>query len=547
MQPVVERCREMLAKGRARSKKLHDSGTPGAQVSNQLADLYDDVVLELWNDAIQDDLDNPRLGGLSLVAHGGFGRRDMAPYSDADVMLLAVRRSQALGEEIAGKLTRGLSDCGIDPGFSIRTPGEACSKSWDDSVIFSSLTESRLLSGSLHHYQRFFKRFRRGAIRRKHRLTKNLIEARRQEQAKWGETSYMLRPNVKRSRGGLRDIQLIRWLGFAHYGEADLDRLVGLGFLPEEDYRLVRSAYGFLIRLRHELHFRTEKSQDVLDRGSQLEIAEAWGYRGHEGVLPVEEFMQQYFENIRNVRYAIGYVNEDCQHRSPIKRFVEIASARRLNRDVMMSRRNIWVRKAVRDSFARSLPKVLELMVLAGQHDRRIDHPTWRAIRVAMQEQDFDENSDSCESSVDQESTAAFLKLLAEPTRLASSLRKLHELRILERLIPEFARMRGLLQFNAYHKYTVDAHSLLAVQTATELADAEETNGMARRYRRMDDKWLLHLALLIHDIGKGYEEDHCIVGERIAARVADRLGLSDEHADTLRWLVLKHLEVNVVA
>ncbi len=141
--------------------------------------------------------------------------------------------------------------------------------------------------------------------------------------ASGARSNYLLRPNVKRSRGALRDIQLIRWIGFARYGETDLERLVKLGAVPEEDYRQLRLAYAFLLRLRHELHFREKKSQDVLDRGMQMEIAEAWGYQGTEGVLPVEQFMQDYFEHTRNVRYASTFFVDDARSRPLIHRFVE--------------------------------------------------------------------------------------------------------------------------------------------------------------------------------------------------------------------------------
>ena len=140
---------------------------------------------------------------------------------------------------------------------------------------------------------------------------------------RWGETNYLLRPNVKRSRGALRDIQLIRWIGFAVYGETDLERLVKLGALPEEDYRKLRQAYAIHVALRNELHFREQKSQDILDRPTQMEIAEAWGYKGTDGVLPVEQFMQDYFDNTRNVRYASAFFVDDASSRPLIHRSVE--------------------------------------------------------------------------------------------------------------------------------------------------------------------------------------------------------------------------------
>lgn len=538
MRPFINRCRDLLTAGREKAYAQHRLGSPGMQVSTLLADLYDDVVLEIWLEAVAQHSGDDRLSGLALVAHGGFGRRDLAPYSDADLMLLSTRGSADLAEKIAGNLTRDLSDCGIDPGLSIRSPAEACSMSWSDAVVFSSLTESRFLAGSLQLYRKFFDSYRHGAKRRSKRLIKSIVEARRAERNKWGETNYLLRPNVKRSRGALRDIQLIRWIGFARFGETDLERLLKLGALPEEDFRLLRNAYGFMLRVRHELHFRSGKSQDVLDRPTQMEIAKAWGYQGTEGVLPVEQFMQDYFDKTRNVLYSSAYFVDDAKSRPWLARSTEALLSKKMDDNIRMGPTSIWVRQDALERFSKSLPDVLSLMSFANEHTRWISHLTWQAIRNAMRERE--------PSPPDDRSIESFLSLLSRPGRLAELLRRLHELRIIEQLIPEFERMRGLLQFNAYHKYTVDAHSFLAVEAATDLQDDQES-GMGRRYRRIEDKRLLHLALLIHDIGKGYEEDHCIVGERIAKKVAARLNLSSADTEMLRWLVLKHLIVNVVA
>jgi [protein-PII] uridylyltransferase len=507
------------------------------QVSTLLADLYDDVVLDIWHEAIREHATDERLTGLSLIAHGGFGRRDLAPYSDADLMLLTTPKAESLAIKIAGNLQKDIGDSGIDPGFSFRTSNEACRMSWEDPVIYSSLSESRLLAGSLRLYSKYFYAFRHGAMRRSSEIVKKVVAARRAERGKWGDTAYLLRPNVKRSRGALRDIQLIRWIGFARYGETDLERLVKLGALPGEDYRYLRKAYAFMLRLRHELHFREGKTLDVLDRGTQLEIADEWGYEGSEGILPVEQFMQDYFDNTRNVRYAAAYFVDDAQSRPLIHRAVESVLSKEVAEHIRMGPTHIWVPKDSLEQFAASLPDILRLMSLANQHCRRITHQTWQAIRQAMQ--------DRVSRPPDAKTIDAFLSLLSRPGRLAPLLRRLHELRVIEQLIPEFKHMRGLLQFNAYHKYTVDAHSFRAVEAATELQNSE--GGMGRRYRRLADKRLLHLALLIHDIGKGYEEDHSIVGARIAKETAKRLNLDPVTAETLEWLVLKHLAVNVVA
>ncbi|MEM9646000.1 MAG: [protein-PII] uridylyltransferase, partial [Planctomycetota bacterium] len=448
-QPVVLAARERLLEGRERIRGQHDSGSPGFQVSNRIADLYDDIVLRVWNNAVEGHLDDPRLNGLALVAHGGFGRRDLAPYSDADLMLVTTVRSAGLAAEVAGSLTRDLVDAGLELGFSIRHPGEACKRAWSDPVIFSSLAESRFLAGKLHVYRGYFQKLRGGSQRRRLRLTKAVLEARKEERLKWGETNYLLRPNVKKSRGALRDIQLVRWIGFARCGESDLERLFRLGALPAGDLRQLRNAYAFMLRLRNELHFRNGRSQDVLDRATQLEIAKDWGYQPTEGVLAVEFFMQDYFEHTQNVRYTAAYFADDTVNSSSSAGWVERAFSRRVADNILMGPARVWVADADLPRFSESLPDILRLMKIANQHSRRISHKTWQSIREAMQRR--------VPSSLDADSINSFLRLMSGPNRLASLLRRLHELRVLEQLIPAMKRCRGLLQFNAYHKYTVDA------------------------------------------------------------------------------------------
>ena len=537
LRDIVLQCRDRLKVGREKAKAHHNSGGAGFQVSTRMADLYDDIVLRVWQEACREHVEDQESSGLALVAHGGFGRRDLAPYSDADLMLVTTRASEQIATSVAGCLTRDLVDAGLQVGFSMRTAKEACALAWEDPVIFSSLTESRFLAGSVQLYSKFFQGLRKGAMRRSNRLIRDVNAARREERRKWGDTSYLLSPNVKRSRGGLRDIQLVRWIGFARYGEVDLERLRKLGVLPEEDYRALRKAYEFMLRLRNELHFRENRAQDVLDRPTQLEIAQAWGYEGKDGVLPVEEFMQHYFDNTRNVRYASAFFRDDSRSQSLYQQITERVLSRNLGDGIRMGPTHIWVTKSAIKEFAHDLPSVLRLMSMANLRRRRIGHRTWQAIRQAMQDAEPQQPT--------AETIGAFLSLMSRPGRLAPLLRRLHELRIIDQLIPAFARTRGLLQFNAYHKYTVDAHCIRSVEAATDME--HDTGGMGRRYRRLKDKTLLHLALLIHDIGKGYEEDHSIVGARIARETAEILELDSASSEILEWLILQHLLVNTIA
>lgn len=534
LRPAVIEARERLRVGRERIARHHRSGLAGAQVSTSLADLIDGIVLSLWESTL-DSLDAHDLASdVVLVAHGGFGRRDLAPYSDVDLMAIPKSGSAQRLQPVASQLTRDIVDAGLQLGFTIRGANEACRWAWRDATIFSSLSESRLLAGSFHLYQKYFNSLRRGALRRQHRLIQAVNEARREERHKWGETNYLLNPNVKRSRGGLRDIQLIRWVGFASHGETDLERLVRLGSFPQDDYRRVRAALAFMLRLRNELHFSTGKNQDVLDRNLQVEIAERWGYQDRDSHLAVEWFMKDYFEHSRNVRYAVAHYLASCRHNPLRTRCVDRIFSRAIDHDIRSGPYHIWVRDQVLEQFARDLPSVLRLMDHANRDHKRIGHRTWHVIREAMMARPI--------GKLDQATGELFLSLLSHPGRLPSLLRRLHELRILEKIIPAMHRARGMLEFNQYHKYTVDAHSIRAVEAATRLA--EEDSLVADVYRGIRDKRLLHLALLLHDLGKGYEEDHSIVGSRIARETCPRLGLDAESTEIVARLIELHLEMN---
>lgn len=537
IEPVALQSRERLRLGREKIRRNHDAGVSGPQICTQITDLYDRVILDIWNQVVADQTIGDIAARVALVAHGGYGRCDVAPYSDVDLMLVPHHRANKQIQPLAAALSVAIVDAGLHLGFSVRSPREACQLAWKDPVIFSSLTESRLLAGSLNVYESYFESLRRGARRRRNRLIETVHEARREERVKWGETNYLLRPNVKRSRGGLRDVQLIRWIGFACEGETELDRLVELGCLPPGDYRLVRRGLQFLLRLRNELHFGHGRSQDLLDRGTQMKIADKWGYQPESGRLAVELFMQDYFEHTRNIRYASAHVYADVQQSSIVQRAYEWVRAKPIDDDIRVGPYHVWVVDARLPQVAGNLSEVLRLMDLSNRHSKRISHRTWQAIRSAMAHR----------QPTEPESAAVryFLSLLSRPGRLVELLRQLHELRVLEQFIPAMKRARGLLQFNEYHKYTVDRHCLGAVGAAT---DFETSDGWPRElYSRLDDKLMLHLSLLIHDLGKGFEEDHSKVGERIAAETAARLGLDEAASKTLQWLILNHLIMHYAA
>ncbi|MCA9190939.1 MAG: HD domain-containing protein [Planctomycetales bacterium] len=529
--PVVIQARQKLQEGRQKLRAQHDSGSPGLQVCFRFTDLIDSIILDLYQSAAQQVGADELEGQFALVAHGGYGRKDLAPFSDVDLMLLHTRDVEETAIQLARNFSQAVVDAGCLLGFSLRTIPQALKLAWTDATVFTSLAESRLVRGSSELFSQFHQDFVLGAKRRGRKLIAAVQDARWQERHKYGETVFLLQPNIKRSRGGLRDIQLVRWIGFARYGESDLERLCQLGHLAQEDYVAIRAGFHYLLRLRNQMHFDANKSQDQLDRALQIRLASWSGYMGDEGILPVEQFMKEYFERTSDVRYSSAHFVASAKWQSPAARSLEHSFGLPIQRDYRIGWRHIWATKMGLVRLRRDPAAVLELMAYSNTYNKPIDHQTWREIRSAMLTREITE--------IDQLTIQRFWALLSQAGKIASNLKRLHELRVLEQIIPAMTHARCLLQFNEYHKYTVDAHCIRAVECVTELQSDSSLLGII--YRGLKSKAILHLALLIHDLGKGFPEDHSEVGRKIAAETADRLRLSLQDKETLMFLVHQHL------
>ncbi len=537
MKPAVEAARQRLAEGRAKILQQHNRGSLGIQIGAKISDLIDDVVLDVFTAALEDLADSELAKDVSLVAHSGYGRRDMAPFSDVDLMLLHARGEDDRVAPLARQLTQDLVDSGMDLGFSLRRSKEAVQLGMKDPSVLTALAESRWLGGNEARFERFMTRLRRETKRRAGSLLQGIDHARREERLQYGDTVHLLCPNVKRSRGGLRDIQLVRWVGFVLYGTSNLRQLEQLGALVPDERRTLRDASEFLLQLRNELHFHAGKSQDNLEKVEQVRLAGVYGFEESCGLLPVEQFMREYFEHTSNVRYISSNFLATAKGRSSIVVFFGNLFSRSDGREYRIGPRRIRATKLGLEKLQGNFAEILRLMVLANLLNRWIDHDTWQAIRIDMMTRK--------QVPLTPLAIERFLALLAQPTRLAELLRRLHQLRVLEHLVPPMEHARSLLQFNEYHKYTIDEHCLLAVQKVTDMNDDKTVLGEI--YRDLRKKKILHLALLLHDLGKGFPDDHSIVGARLAEETCRHLRMSTREVELIRFLVEKHLRLAHVA
>ncbi len=535
LRPLVAIARESIAESRGKLRLQHAQGTPGIQICAQWTEILDEIVIKLF-EAAADECGVELKKATSLICltpHGGYGRRDMAPHSDLDLMCLVDPAAARETGQLMRVFAQMLYDTGLVVGFSQRTVAEAVDLAIRDATIFTSLVEVRFLFGAERLLSKFTANFIRRARRAKRRIIAGVVEARRDERHKNGDTPNLLEPNVKRSPGGLRDLQLIRWLGFACFGATEPDALVLKGHLTKAVRNRLLKARDFLLHVRNELHFHAGRQQDLLDKSEQLRIAAQFGYSDSENALGVELFMRDYFVHASEVRDAAFNFVDAAQEPGPFVAFLAPLFTHRVGLDFRAGPRYIGATNRGRQKLSESLADGLWLMTLSCLYDKHIEPATWRTIR---------ENADQPgRLELTDDTIRRFLDLMSQPLRLGELLRRLHAARLLERIIPAMSHTRCLLQFNQYHKYTVDEHSLRAVTMATKFFHDPGPPGEV--YRSLRNKRALHLAVLLHDLGKGFVEDHCIVGERIARETATRLGLPPAEGEMLAYLVRRHLDM----
>ena len=536
-QSVVE-ARQTWRHGCSKLREIHESGASGLSICSQLTELLDSVLLQICQTAIEEI--SPDLGSrVSITLLGGCGRGDIAPFSDVDLMLLYQGSLTDDIVELSRRLNQDIADSGLQLGFSCRTPREACTMSLTDAYIFSSLTEARLLGGNLDLFENFQGRFRRITNKKNTSLIKAIIAARAKERHEYGETVYLLRPNVKRSRGALRDIHLIRWLGFVRFGTTDIKELLARGAISTADSNQLLASREFLLRVRNEMHFHANRANDGLERGEQVRVADWLGYAGSDALLSVEKFMRDYFRYTSRVSYVCKhFVDKSVQHKQRGTSVFGSMITKQVDEHFRMGPTFIGVSEHAIDEVKTQLDQVLRLMQLSCLHEKAIEHSTWIAIRHEMLKR---------RSSIQftQECARRFMALLSNTKGLGGALRRLHEMTVLRKIIPEFDHARGLLQFNEYHKYTVDEHSLRALEHVISFEQDQTIVG--ETYRNIRSKKLLHLALLLHDLGKGFPEDHSEVGRRIADATGKRFGLQEDDVETIKFLVHNHLVMSHLA
>ncbi|WP_104008181.1 [protein-PII] uridylyltransferase [Jhaorihella thermophila] len=490
-------------------------------------------------------LPNPTSGErIAVIAVGGYGRGEMAPFSDVDLLFLTPWKLTPWAESVIESMLYMLWDLRLKVGHSSRTIADCIRLGGEDFTIRTALLEHRFLAGDRDLAEELDRHLRNDLFKG---TEKEFVEAKLEERAarhaKFGQR-YMVEPNVKEGKGGLRDLQSLFWIAKYIYGVQDAAELVELGlFLPDE-FETFRRAEDFLWAVRAHMHLITGRATEQLTFDLQVEVAERMGYKDQAGRRAVEVFMQRYFREATAVgeltRIFLTKLEEAHVKKPPLlERIFKRRPRVRKGFRVVHNRLDV----ADPDEFLKDRINLLRLFE-EGLRTGMLIHPD--AMRLVAHNLHLVDD----EMRNDPRAQKIFLDLLLEHGNPERALRRMNELGFLAAFIPEFKPVVALMQFNMYHSYTVDEHTIQCISQLAQIERRELIEDLPIASGILEsgvNRRVLYVALLLHDIAKGQPADHSILGAQIARKVAPRLGLDEEESRTVEWLVRYHLLMSDMA
>jgi [protein-PII] uridylyltransferase len=538
--------RGALEHGRAAiAKRMTEEPGNGRAAADATAFLHEQLV-RLTYDFVSERLLDPPSDNLALVGLGGTGRGEMAPYSDLDLMFLTARAPTAGQERAAEAMLHLLWDLKLKVGHSIRSVPQLIALTKKDMTIRTAFLEARWLWGDEKIFDHAVRRFRKDVIpgTAAEFVTAKLAE-RDERHIKMGDSRYVVEPNVKDGKGGLRDLHALYWIGKYVKGVERPADLVKAGLLTAAEFRRFDRAERFFWSVRCHLHVLAGRAEERLSFEYQPRIAEIMHYADRPGKSAVERFMQFYFLNAKTVGDLTGLFLAQLDEQLGKKgfRFALPTIRRRPKRlgGFVLDRGRISIPK---DDFLRGNPvRLLELFALAAREQLEI-HPT--AMRAASRDAPLIDRS----VRHDPKANALFMDVLTSVHHPETVLRWMNEAGVFGRFVPDFGRVVGQMQFDMYHHYTVDEHSIRAIGllAAIERGELRQQHPISTAiFKQIASRRVLYVAVLLHDIAKGRRGDHSVLGAEVALKLCPQLGLDAAETETVAWLVRYHLLLSSTA
>lgn len=530
--------RAYIQRGRSLLFERHRAGAGGAEIVSAYTTMVDHLICHLFEVASSDFTSrypslNPR---CTLIAQGGYGRRELNPYSDIDLLFLHTWKPNAYVESVAEKILYTLWDAGLQVGHATRSVAESIRLAGRDMKVKTALIDGRYLCGDAALYGELVKAVEEGLLKKSQdRFVREKLEENRLRHERYGGSVYLLEPDIKDGEGGLRDIQTAFWIAKVKHFVKDLDDLALHGILQPRDLTELKEAQDFLWRVRNELHFSSGKHQDQLTFEQQEKVAKALGFKDEGGLKAVEAFMRSYYLRASEVNRITSLVI----HRAIDGPVSAQARSRPTGREI---REGVRVARGVLrvsgpEVFRHDAKNLIRIFADAQRYRATLSQETHELVREHLGL--IDERLRRAP-----EVAAIFLGILKWKSRVYETLYEMHRCGVLGALIPEFGRLLCMVLHDLYHIYTVDQHSLHLVMELERVRAGEfrETMPLLTQLAREVEKIeVLYLGLLFHDIGKGYGGGHSERGARMAMRIARRFRLNADETAQLVFLVRYHL------
>jgi [protein-PII] uridylyltransferase len=533
----VLRAHTMLDRGRQAIRALHQQGASGQTVVRLTSTLSDRLVQGLFEELraeLSTNVGASDTNRCALVALGGYGRRELAPRSDLDLMLLlpsGMRSDEPSAQKLAEALLYVLWDLKFEVGWSVRDPAQCADAAAEDHTARTALLDCRFVAGNEASYAELERAVLDDLLGRNvERFIADKAEELSKRRLKYGDTVYLLEPNLKQSEGGMRDLQAALWIALARFRARGLTELLQKSVLPPREVRALKAARDFLWRVRNEMHFESGRKEDRLNFELQEKVATFLRYKDGPLGTPVEQFMRDYYLCARHIKQAAEALVSRCEEKPHSGR----VKAHKVGDEFKLWGNQLTLAEA--DLFER---EPLAMVRLFATSDRE-NLPLYSFARDKVAHELPRLNA----PELQQPAAKLLAEMMARPGTLGAFLPAMHELGVLGAILPEFGRVTALRQHDLYHVYTVDVHSLFAVQKLYALRAGEwleQQPELTHLMQELPNPLPLYLGMLFHDAGKGMGGNHSERGAELVRRVAERMGFSDADRDDAEFLVLKHL------
>ena len=535
--------RDALEHGRGEIRRRFEAGEQsGPETTRAGAYLLDQMIRIVYDVATQNAFPlgvETKGDAMSVIATGGYGRGELAPHSDIDLMFLLPYKLTPRAEQVVEYVLYTLWDLGLKVGHATRSADEAVRLSKEDITIRTSLLEARLITGDGEQFDIFTRKYQDDVVAGSGPA---FVEAKLSERdarhGRMGDTRYVLEPNIKDGKGGLRDLQTLMWIAKYLYGVQSIDELKLKGVLTTDDARRFEKAADFLWTVRCHLHYLADRPEERLTFNVQTEIGERMGYTDHAGLRGVERFMKHYFliaKDVGDLTRIICAALEE-QHKKKRNRFRLPRFGKGGPKIDGFTIDGDRIMLAADDIFETQPVKLLDLFWQAQKHDLDI-HPN------ALRQVTKNLKRINRKLQKDPEANEIFLNILtgSDPDK---TLMRMNEAGVFGKFVPDFGRVVAQMQYDMYHVYTVDEHTIRAIGVLHGIDTGRLIDDHPVACSVIDEvqsKRALYLSVLLHDIAKGRGGDHSELGADVAMKLGPRMGLSDWETETVAWLVRHHL------